>query len=78
VTFSADPDKVIPHVVAATEAILEAASNVPSVERVILTSSSAAAATPQPGEGSLALNQGQPPIPSALCASVSEIALYGG
>ncbi|KAK3652916.1 hypothetical protein LTR56_004864 [Elasticomyces elasticus] len=50
VRFSADPNKVIPYVVAATEAVLEAASSVTSVKRVVLTSSSAAAVIPQPGK----------------------------
>ncbi|KAK5674433.1 hypothetical protein LTS10_012821 [Elasticomyces elasticus] len=57
VTFSSDPAKVIPYVVAATEAILEAASSVTSVKRVVLTSSSAAAVLPQPGKGRLVMNQ---------------------
>lgn len=60
-TFGVDRHKVIPYVVAATEAILEAASKVPSVKRVILTSSSATATIPQPGEDTIQLDQGEPP-----------------
>ncbi|KAL2821413.1 putative aldehyde reductase [Aspergillus cavernicola] len=57
-SFSADASKVINSVVAAIEAVLEAASKVPSVKRVVLTSSSVAAAPPRPpGEGSLLLTQ---------------------
>ncbi|KAK5726152.1 hypothetical protein LTR17_012967 [Elasticomyces elasticus] len=57
VSFSADPNKVIPYVLAATEAVLEAASRVKSVKRVVLTSSSAAAVIPQPGKGKHVLKQ---------------------
>ncbi|KAL5332432.1 NAD(P)-binding protein [Aspergillus crustosus] len=57
VTFGSDPHKVIPYVVAATEAILEAASKVPSIKRVVLTSSSVAATILQPGEGTITLDQ---------------------
>ncbi|KAL3482446.1 NAD dependent epimerase/dehydratase [Aspergillus californicus] len=57
VSFSTNAGEVINTVVAAMEAVLEAASNVPSVKRVVLTSSSVAAIYPYKGEGSVALNQ---------------------
>lgn len=61
-TFSSEADKVIPQMVAATETVMEAASEVSSVKRVVLTSSSTAASIAEPGRGRLVLNQGQPPI----------------
>ncbi|KAL5340920.1 hypothetical protein BJX70DRAFT_82911 [Aspergillus crustosus] len=55
-SFGNDP-ALISHAVAATEAVLEAAAQVPSVKRVVLTSSSVAAVARYPGEGSITLTQ---------------------
>jgi hypothetical protein len=66
VTFGRDPTQVIPAVVAGTETVLRAASKVPSVKRVVLTSSSVAAALLEPGEGDVLLSQGQYLIKFAL------------
>ncbi|KAL2828007.1 putative aldehyde reductase [Aspergillus cavernicola] len=57
VSFRTNPGDVINSVVTAVEAVLEAASKVPSVKRVVLTSSSLAAAVPHPGKGSIVLTQ---------------------
>ncbi|KFY08099.1 hypothetical protein V492_06534 [Pseudogymnoascus sp. VKM F-4246] len=57
VTFGTDPNKIIPPVVAATEAILKASSEVSSVKRVVLTSSSAAATILEEGQGSRVVDQ---------------------
>ncbi|GAM33894.1 hypothetical protein TCE0_013r01121 [Talaromyces pinophilus] len=48
VSFDPDAKKVIPNVVSATEAVLQAAAE-SSVKRVVLTSSSSSALLPQPG-----------------------------
>lgn len=58
-SFSPDPN-IINYVVAATEAVLEAAAQVPSIKRVVLTSSSVAAVARYPGEGKIELTQGKP------------------
>lgn len=58
-SFGPDPN-IINYVVAATEAVLEAAAQVPSIKRVVLTSSSVAAVARYPGEGSIELTQGKP------------------
>ncbi|KFX88787.1 hypothetical protein V490_07397 [Pseudogymnoascus sp. VKM F-3557] len=57
VTFGTDPNKIIHSVVAATEAILKASSEVSSVKRVVLTSSSAAATILEEGQGSRVVDQ---------------------
>lgn len=48
-TFGADPNVIIPPVVSAAVSILKAAAASTSVERVVFTSSCAAAAMPTPG-----------------------------
>jgi nucleoside-diphosphate-sugar epimerase len=57
-SFGTDPSKVIRPVVVATESILKASSEVSSVKRVVLTSSSAAATILEEGQGSRVVNQG--------------------
>lgn len=47
ISFSNDPDAVIPWVVAGTVNLLKAAANEPLVKSVVLTSSSAAAYFPE-------------------------------
>ncbi|KAH8698927.1 cinnamoyl-CoA reductase [Talaromyces proteolyticus] len=60
ISFSANAAEVITNVVSATEAILEAAAQQPerSIKRVVLTSSSSAALTPQPGVEGIVVTQG--------------------
>ncbi|KAF4772198.1 hypothetical protein N7455_009075 [Penicillium solitum] len=55
-SFSPDPT-IINYVVAAIEAVLEAAAQVPSIKRVVLTSSSVSAVARYPGEGRIELTQ---------------------
>jgi nucleoside-diphosphate-sugar epimerase len=48
-SFTADPNAIIPQTISSTLAILTAARNTPTIKRVVLTSSCAAAATPKTG-----------------------------
>jgi nucleoside-diphosphate-sugar epimerase len=61
-SFGSDAGKTVPYVVAATESVMEAASEVASVKRIVLTSSSVAAVIPEAGHGHLELTQGQSSI----------------
>lgn len=53
-----DPSILITNAVEATLTILTAASKQPTVERFVLTSSSAAAYTPRPNEEGIIINEG--------------------
>lgn len=75
-SFSPDPN-IINHVVGATEAVLEAAALVPSIKRVVLTSSSVSAVARYLGEGRIELTQSK----SCLfflngCCSMAKIHRY--
>lgn len=60
-SMTADPRAVIPHVVKAAVNALEAAEKQESVKRVIFTSSSAAALTPQPDVDGIKVDASQSP-----------------
>lgn len=75
-SFGPDPN-IINHVVATTEAVLEAAARVPSIKRVVLTSSSVSAVVPYPGEGRIELTQGKPYLFFLnVCCSMTKIHRY--
>ncbi|KPI39811.1 Aldehyde 2 [Cyphellophora attinorum] len=57
VSFDSDAGKLVPYVVNATETVMQAASEIASVKRVVLTSSSVAAVIPEAGHGRLELTQ---------------------
>ncbi|TDZ40421.1 Aldehyde reductase 2 [Colletotrichum spinosum] len=57
VSFSKDPNQVIPWVVKATETLLATAAKVPTLKRVVLTSSSSAALIPKTNETGVRVNE---------------------
>ncbi|RAL15804.1 NAD(P)-binding protein [Aspergillus homomorphus CBS 101889] len=56
-SFSSDPNAVIPWVKRATVNLLEAAASQPSVKRFVLTSSSTAALLPTPGDAGIRVDE---------------------
>jgi nucleoside-diphosphate-sugar epimerase len=72
VSFDPDAKKVIPNVVSATEAVLQAAAE-SSVKRVVLTSSSSSALLPQPGVEGIVVTEGRSrhqPISNQHCVAM--------
>lgn len=58
-TFSADPEQVIPWVVRAIHNVLEAASRHYDIQRVVLTSSAIAAVFPEPNKEGIVVREGE-------------------
>jgi len=56
--MNSDPSVAIPNAIKATVGILEAASQQPTVEGFVLTSSSTAAYMPSPGEEGIVITTG--------------------
>lgn len=56
-SFSKDPNAVIPWVVRATETVLAAAAKFPAIKRVVLTSSSSAVIIPETNKAGVRVDE---------------------